>query len=489
MKISALSFPVLLLVCTAMGQGLAGYDNRPASPAASVSVPGWLSNTEYSVGLLPTDVAVADFNHDGKPDLAVSSASGNGLNGEASVLFGNGDGTFQEQVSYTVGFNCESIAAGDLDGDGNLDLVVPCGFGSTVAVLLGNSDGSFRPQVTYATAGAPWGVVLGDFNGDGKPDVAVSTFSNVASVLLGNGDGTLQPHRDFGVGVGSTALTAGDFNGDGHLDLAVSNDNFGRTGDISVLLGVGDGTFLPEVRYTAGKQPEGLTATDLNHDGNLDLAVANYASGSVSVFMGNGDGTFAPQVTYAAGDGPTDVVAGDFNGDGILDLAVSDGFSSAPAATILIGNANGSFGRRMTFPGASGPAGLQAGDFNGDGKLDLAIADGFTSSVDVRLQTAAEISFTHLLFSSQKVGTQSAAKTLVLTNRGAVAMTISEVDCESTAFLVQSTCPATLAAGKSCGIKVSFTPNLAGLESSSLVITDSADSSPQVIGLAGKAVN
>ena len=150
-------------------------------------------------------------------------------------------------------------------------------------------------------------------------------------MLLGNGDGTFQPQVTYAVGNGPDAIVAGDFTGDGRTDLAVANagDN-----DVSVLLGNGDGTFQPQVTYAVGNGPDAIVAGDFNGDGRTDLAVANYSDpgvhgNDVSVLLGNGDGTFQAQVTYAVGTGPTAIVAGDFNGDGRTDLAVANVDSTA----------------------------------------------------------------------------------------------------------------------------------------------------------------
>ena len=222
-----------------------------------------------------------------------------------------------------AGHRPESVVSGDFNGDGHLDLAVANSEDNTVSVLLGNGDGTFAPQVTYAVGSGPSSIVAGDFTGDGHLDLAVATSNNEdgsgeVSVLLGNGDGTFAPQVTYAVGSGPYAIVAGDFTGDGHLDLAVANQ---YDDTVSVLLGNGDGTFQPQVTYAVGSVPYAIVAGDFTGDGHLDLAVAG--AGGVSVLLGNGDGTFAPQVTYAVGSYSTGIVAGDFNGDGHLDLAVA----------------------------------------------------------------------------------------------------------------------------------------------------------------------
>jgi hypothetical protein len=155
---------------------------------------------------------------------------------------------------FATGASPSSVVTADFNGDGKLDLAVTNFVANTVSVLLGNGDGSFRARVDYATGGGPDSVVARDFSGDGKLDLAVrNNIDNTVSILLGNGDGTFQQHVDFPTGLGPQRLSAGDFNVDGKLDLVVSN---GDANTVSVLLGNGDGTFQEHVDYaTGGYQP------------------------------------------------------------------------------------------------------------------------------------------------------------------------------------------------------------------------------------------
>src|SRR5271157_3685277 len=221
-----------------------------------------------------------------------------------------------QPITLSTGTEPGAIVAGDFKGDGRTDLAVANTGSDDVSVLLGNGDGTFKNQVPYATGFEPSAIVAGDFTGDGRTDLAVANYgSNDVSVLLGNGDGTFQNQVRYAAGSAPVAVVVGDFNGDGRTDLAVANY---LSNDVSVLLGNGDGTFQNQARYAAGFGPSALVVGDFDGDGDglTDLAVANYFSNDVSVLLGNGDGTFQNQVRYAAGFGPSALVAGDFTGDG-----------------------------------------------------------------------------------------------------------------------------------------------------------------------------
>jgi len=328
-------------------------------------------------------LVAGDFNRDGRLDLAVANRNYGGP-GSVSVLLGNGDGTFQPQVTYAVGISPGAIVAGDFTGDGRLDLAVACtgpfpAYQGSVSVLLGNGDGTFQPAVQYAAGADPRSIVAGDFTGNGRLDLAVAddgsygaaTGYGTVLVLLSNADGTFQPPVSYAVGAGPYAIVAADLNGDGRIDLAVTDVN---TDDVSILLGNGDGTFQPAQRYTVGSSELGpycIVAGDFTGDGRIDLAVTyskpGTYGGELSVLLGNGDGTFQTDTENAV-TGPFDIVAGDFAGDGKLDLAVND----SAGVQMLLGNGDGTFQPARTV--AAGIHGFfAAGDFNGDGRLDLAV--------------------------------------------------------------------------------------------------------------------
>jgi hypothetical protein len=199
---------------------------------------------------------------------------------------------------------------------------------------------------------------------------------------MGNGDGTFQPPVHYPVGQFPNTVAVADLLGNGILDLIVSNAG---SNNVSVLMGNGDGTFQPAVNQGVGQQPGALLAGDFNHDGVPDIAVANELSNTVSILRGNGDGTFQAAVNYDTGPRPYALVAGDFQGTGNLDLAVGNGPLTYDTVSVLRGNGDGTFQARETFVVGAFTTGLAAGDFNGDGRPDLAASVFYSDGVAVML--------------------------------------------------------------------------------------------------------
>ena len=289
-----------------------------------------------------------------------------------------------------------SLVVGDFNGDRVPDVAV-ANYGShDISMLRGHGDGTFQAPLTFATGGRwPVSVAVGDFNGDGRPDLAVANSGTDArpcchydpgdvSVLVGNGDGTFQAPLTFGGGEHPSAVAVGDFNGDGKLDLAVTSYEsclgctFHGPGRVSVFPGNGDGTFQPPRSFDTGSLPIIVAVGDFNGDGVPDLAVANSfpypANRRVSVFFGNGDGTFQAAVNSSVAE--YQVAVGDFNGDGKLDLAAASPESNT--VSVLLGNGDGTFQPAVDSPGRGTP--IAVGDFNGDGALDLALATNSQSN-------------------------------------------------------------------------------------------------------------
>jgi hypothetical protein len=341
--------------------------------------------------LLANSHIAADFNGDGKVDLAAT-----GL--QLLVMLNNGDGTFAAPVSYTAGNNPQDLAAGDFNNDGRVDLVVTNNDSQvSFNVLLGNGDGTFgaaisSPNVTGLESPS---VVAGDFDRDGTLDLAVAHPSGCygascitgrsVSLLRGNGDGTFQPSQQMDVGDGPTKLVVGDFNGDTISDLGVA----AAAAKVFVLLGRGDGTFVQQPDLTLVNDfladNTDIDAADFNRDGVQDLAVSSPSQGSRTfILLGVGDGTFRPPTVITDPDQqqPQYQAVADFNGDGLQDIALGLGVCcSTPAdgfMNILFGNGDGTFQPAVHYlaphANTSNSGGVVvASDFNGDGKPDIAM--------------------------------------------------------------------------------------------------------------------
>jgi hypothetical protein len=473
----------LLKTTVALSLALLSLASFPSTAAAQLE-----TRATFSTNPSPASITTGDFNRDGKMDLAVASILDSFQ--QVQVFLGSGDGTFAAPASYGVGNIPRFISAIDLNHDGNLDLVVATGDDRSggVSVLLGNGDGTFQPAMNFDTvAQYPIDLVFGDFNGDHKIDVAMPfSFCACLGVLLGNGDGTFREPPIFTnlPSFSPQALAAGYFKGDGNLDLAVSQQ-FGSSSGIQILLGNGDGTFRIGGAYPVGPSPEALVAVDLNKDQKTDLAVAEFQGIGVAVLLGNGDGTFLPAVEYPV-DFALSVTFADMNGDGVLDLVLGSNPISGGAASVLLGNGDGTFQPAMNFPAGLFSSFAAVGDFNGDHRTDVAVADYLSNTVEILLNTGV-VAFsptTPLNFQGQRVGTTSKPKTVTLSNTGLTALSISSRTVKGP-YAMTSTCGVTVAPGASCAIRVTFSPKTEGPKAGSVAIIDSASTKPQVIKLSG----
>jgi len=288
---------------------------------------------DYSAGSGPHSVTVADVNNDALPDLVVAN---NWTNPKISVLLNNGNGIFASQVNYPAGADLYAVTSVDINKDGWMDIIATNASAGTITVLPNNGDGTFptTTPASYSTGASPLAIASADFNNDGFIDLVVPNSGNSkVSVLFNNGSGGFTEKTDYNTGADTKAIRpvsviAADFNSDNYADIAVTNFT---SGNVSVLLNKGDGTFATITStpsfpaYPTENHPASLSATDCNGDGNIDLVVANSGSNTVSVLLNNGDGTFAAtSLTFSAGIQPYAVATADINNDNKNDIIVAN---------------------------------------------------------------------------------------------------------------------------------------------------------------------
>ena len=349
--------------------------------------------------LLGNTHITADFNGDGLLDLA-----GAGIN--ATVMLGNGDGTFRPKVEYPAGGFTQALAAGDFNGDGKLDLVVTVNDPNVMMTLLtGNGNGAFNAPVSFANTAhldSP-AIVAADFDHDGSLDVIVGhdmacytapcIIGRTISLWRGNGDGTFQPSQEIEVGLAASHLAVGDFNRDGNPDLSVAAAN----AKLYILLGGGDGTFNQQPAITllpnSSLSASDLDVGDFNGDSIQDLVAAIVGDGGYTVVVvGNGDGSFRTPSVIVEPDlfEPQQQAVADFNGDGKQDLALALGFGVRGLMEILYGRGDGTFQPAVRYfapPSLLSNGGnvLIAADFNSDGKQDIALEVVGSEQVGTRI--------------------------------------------------------------------------------------------------------
>jgi hypothetical protein len=321
-------------------------------------------------------MAAGDINADGALDLVVA----NQWSDSVSLLFGDDRGGFSPAVDVHVGSGPDSIAVGYFDADDALDLAVANGGGDTISVLLGNGSGGFRLPHDFSVGHVPTSVVAKDFDGDGSIDLALLNAgdypaSGRVSILWGDNSGDFSAPVDFPVGIDADALAVGDFNTDGVPDLVVVNAGiYPGAGTVSLLLGNRSRGFAPRTDFPVGVSPVSVAVGDFNADRALDLAVSNFDSSFLTILFGDGTGDLPRSVDVHVGLERRSVVAADLNADGALDLAVANSSNSSVNVLLgLVGEGLGSFSPPMDFQVGNSPYSMAVGQFNADGVLDLAV--------------------------------------------------------------------------------------------------------------------
>ncbi|MEJ0039265.1 MAG: VCBS repeat-containing protein [Gammaproteobacteria bacterium] len=375
---------------------------------------GWGGGDDHATFGTPTSVVIADLNGDGVPDLALSTSivadDGSNRTGFASVFLQSSSkrGTFQSPADNSAATGPSSIAVGDLTGSGAKDLVVANFNSASVSVLLQTAPGSgkYQAATAYSVGGAPNEVQLADVNGDGKLDVIVADNASTGRIVILPQDPANPGHFLAAITLATpnsaSGVAVGDVNGDGKRDIvAATSDSSGNNGALIVFYQnpASPGAFLAPVTVPAGAQPITVKIADMNGDGVADLVAANFGAGTdgvgsagVSVVLQNAmaPGTFLAPVTYAAQSGTTHLVVMDVDGDTLPDVVTANlGPSPSGSVSVLLQDAThpGTLKAAQSYAGFGQPLCVAVGDLDGDGRPDIAVADGETATLMLQTPT------------------------------------------------------------------------------------------------------
>jgi hypothetical protein len=374
-------------VSGALAKPLVGQFTVAAAPATGLFGPG----SDPAVGQGPITVVLGDVDGDGDLDLLTANFSGSSV----SVRLNNGQGTFGGGSTVALTGNVRSLVLGDMDGDGDLDLLAPDynnGTGTTVNLRINNGQGLFSGSQAVPVGPGPYGVALGDVDGDGDLDMLATTTAytgGAVSVQLNNGQGLFSTYQTVPVGANPLNLVVGDVDGDGDLDLLTGNSN---ANTVSVRLNDGQGLFSGGSMVAVAGSPFSIALGDVDGDYDLDVLTANPGpNGTVSVRLNNGQGSFGGGAEVAVGNTTTgngcfSVVLGDVEGDGDLDILAANA-NGGGAGTVLVrlNDGRGLFSGSQNVAVGRAPQGVAVGDVDGDGDLDLLAANSNDNTVSVRL--------------------------------------------------------------------------------------------------------
>ncbi|CAF0810793.1 unnamed protein product [Adineta steineri] len=345
-----------------------------------------LTNT-FSTGVpsKPQAATIDDFDNDGQLDIVVCNSQSSTI----GIFLGYGNGSFQNQVTYSTGTqaNPEWLASGDFNNDNRSDVAVANYFTNTIGILLGQGNGSFDTVTEYSSGdgSTPVYLTIIDITNDNLLDVVVANFAASSIIILyGLGDGTFLLSKPYSTGIQSSpqSLAIADMNNDGQLDIIVANF---QSNTISILYAFGYELFGSPTKYLTddGSQPNSVAISDINNDGSLDILVANYGTDNIGIFLGYNNGKFNTMITYSleVGSKPFFINVGHFDNDNISDIVVSN--SETDNIVILSHYNNGTFTTITNYSTGtrSRPYTIAIGDLNNDNQLDLAITNSGTNNI------------------------------------------------------------------------------------------------------------
>ena len=409
------------------GSSLAAYSLRNFTPTYSpaktaITLTDFQAKQDFATGASSYSVALGDLDGDGKPELVVANVNSTvSVYRNVSTSGSIGSGSFAAKVDFTTGTSPRSVAIGDLDGDGKLDLAVANQGSTNVSVFRNTSSSigtiSLAAKVDFTTGTSPYSVAIGDLDGDGKPDLAVANVgSNMVSVFRNTATsgtidlGSFAIKVDFTTGSVPISVAIGDLDGDGKPDLAVANSGSTTVSifrNIATSGSINTGSFNPPINLTTGTQPNSVAIGDLDGDGRPELAVVNTSSNSVSVFSNMssiGTVSFAAKVDFTTGPGPASVALGDLDGDGKPELAVANSFSNTVSVfrnTATSGSiGTGSFTAKVDFTMGPETYSVALGDLDGDGKPELVTTNLDANTVSVLRNADANADLSALTLSA-----------------------------------------------------------------------------------------
>jgi hypothetical protein len=391
------------------GAGGAGASDAGTGGAPAGQTLSFASAKSYPAGGPPARVALADMNGDGHPDIVVMTEANPAaaLPWQLNVLLNIGDGTFAAPASYPASAFAPYLAVADLNGDGKPDVAITNassdGNSFSVDVFLNQGGGTLANPIHTRILGLPQALALADIDGDGLNDL-IAAFTEYPSdagvvVLLNLGGGAFAAPRAFSVGTYPSGIVAGDLNHDGRIDLAVSNDDSeiaAGTGNLSVLLNQGGGSFAPAVAYSAGDYLAAVAEADLNGDGQPDLAVLD-SSSKIAVLFNRGTGSFVGPLSYGAQHPTGEFALGDVSGDGRIDIVYATPLEYGSSGwvygdvSVMVNLGDAIFDQPRDFADEPIDGAIALGDLNGDGKLDVVAVNhtyNCNDSVSVLLNTS-----------------------------------------------------------------------------------------------------